>query len=135
MINKIYQQYHASIFSTKMRFVITNYINKKNWCTHQSYGPKKFPKEHHCSIKNVSFTCYILIGQCSKCLKTHKQISKIYSIMICRWTMCMSVSSEEIRAIIYKQKNDAISIDRSSRDCSIDSMWPVCNTTKRNNIC
>ena len=29
--------------------------------------------------------------------------------------------------------NDAISIDRSSRDCGIDSMLPVCYTTKRNN--
>ena len=30
--------------------------HKKHWCTHQSYGPKKFPREHHCFHKqNVSF--------------------------------------------------------------------------------
>ena len=30
--------------------------NKKHWCTHQSYGPKKFPREHYCFHKQkVSF--------------------------------------------------------------------------------
>ena len=28
---------------------------KKHWCTHQSYGTKKFPRVHHCFHKqNVS---------------------------------------------------------------------------------
>ena len=31
-------------------------VYKKHWCTHQSYGPKKFPREHYCFHKQkVSF--------------------------------------------------------------------------------
>ena len=43
-------------------------LNKKHcmhWCTHQIYGPKKFPREHHCFHKqNVKRVFSIFIGQC-----------------------------------------------------------------------
>ena len=33
-----------------MRWCIIHF-HKKHWCTHQSYGPKKFPREHYCFHK------------------------------------------------------------------------------------
>ena len=39
-------------------------IHKKHWCTHQSYGPKKFPIGHHCFHKQNVRVISILIGQC-----------------------------------------------------------------------
>ena len=34
--------------------------DKKHWCTHQSYGPKTFPREHYCFHKQNVFLAYEL---------------------------------------------------------------------------
>ena len=44
-----------SLSLSVLHVLAKSFWSKKHWCTHESYGPKKFPKEHHCFQKqNVS---------------------------------------------------------------------------------
>ena len=64
-IVSIYKHNYLPIRRVYLFIIITiDYINlyKKHWCTHQSYGPKKFPREHYCFHKK---RCLFF-----KCLKT-----------------------------------------------------------------
>ena len=47
-----YKGENALLFRNPLLYFQT-YIkqNKQHWCTHHSYGPKKFPREHHCFHK------------------------------------------------------------------------------------
>ena len=47
------QFYIWSFFKQECMFppaswIVNLLLYKKHWCTHQSYGPKKIPREHHC---------------------------------------------------------------------------------------
>ena len=56
---------------------ISHNRHKKYWCTHQSYGPKKFPREHYCFHKQkVSFF---------KCLKTMNSKCLLFTQYVCLW--------------------------------------------------
>ena len=50
--NTLHQYCNAILFVLQQKGLeLMKSINKKHWCTHQSYGPKKFPREHHCFHK------------------------------------------------------------------------------------
>ena len=98
-------------------------------------------------IVSINKTCLysVYMFQVSKDPLTFKMNSDLLSLKIC---LCLSMlSSEEILClkprenkwlnleVSQKMKPDAISIDRSSRDCSVGSMLHACYTMKRNNKC
>ena len=85
-------------FETAQQNFLKLCSNKKHWCTHQSYGPKKFPREHYCFQKQkVSFF---------KCLKIMNSDRLLFTQYVCRCrekeiVKLRSVSKNEMTLYLY----------------------------------